>query len=126
MIRKLKDKESYFIYANYDNVYIEDKLLEINHSQHDCDEWVDENNFEHNEENKPSFIIYWEDDYIKKTLCGKQYRQHGKLHNLIDVAWIDYNDKGEICDTKYYIENIEYSKDKWEIEANRIKTLKEL
>ena len=63
---------------------------------------------------------------LKKTLCGKQYRQHGKLHNLIDVAWIDYNDKGEICDTKYYIENIEYSKDKWEIEANRIKTLKEL
>ena len=88
--------------------------------------WVDEDNLIHNEPNTVAWLRYYkknDGDYE----CV-EYRVHGKLHNLFGLAYVYYSihfDK-VILLAHYFIHGKVLSKEQWEIEVNRIKTLEEI
>ena len=88
------------------------------------DIWVDENDYLHNEPELPSLI--WYNGNEKELKCREQYTKNGKLHNLNDKAWVEYDHGVTILWCSYYIEGKEYSKEEWEIERNRVKMIEEL
>lgn len=45
------------------------------------------------------------------------YSRHGRLHNLEGPAWIDWN--GKIAEEKYYIDDLELSKEDWEVQRHQ-------
>ena len=95
MVRKLEIGDEYFNYSD-------EKINLIR--QYNEDVWVDENNFEHNENGLPSCIDFEEDG---KTIYFKSYCVHGKQHNLFGSALIWYDENGVIYNEQFYINGIE-------------------
>ena len=115
MVRKLKTGEIYYWYT-------ENSFKEKSECHKLNDVWVDENNFEHNENGLPSTIRYKNQEKFTKE--SADYRIHGKVHNLFGPAiiWYLYNTK---IDEFYFLYGKELNKREWEIEKNRIKMLEE-
>ena len=115
MVRKLNTGEVYKYYiGGFDNII---------HSKcgKGCDIWVDENNFEHNENVLPSYIEYH--NKKKNFPYRGMFRKNGKLHNLFGPAIIFYDGDNK----SYWIDGKRYDNKKdWEIEVNRIKMIEEI
>ena len=111
MVRKLETGKLY--------KYVDEKGNIWNEPVHIFnDVWVDENNFLHNEPNKPSKIEYSTIEKTYKKIIV--YREHGILHNLFGPALIGYRE------SFYVIHGNLYNKDDWEIESNRLLMLEDI
>ena len=89
------------------------------------DVWVDENDIVHNETNIPAWITYY--DKENNFIVKKEFRKHGKKHNIYDGASIWYDKYSNITNRFYYLEGKELRKKEWEertyIERNRVKMM---
>ena len=108
MVKKLKSGETFSYYIG---------VLESHMTIGDAVEvWVDEEGFEHNENGLPSYIYYHLGEWYTK-----EHRVHGYRHNINGPAWYTING-----DSEYWLNGKQLSKEVWEIEGNRIKTLEEI
>ena len=116
MMRKLNTGEEWKSYTIRNNTVL------TNICDDYMDVWVDENGFQHTNNEKPSFILYF--DLRKKKIKRICHRFHGKKNNPYDFAYVDYRKDGLVNFKEYWLGNKVMKKDMWLIE--REKSLLEL
>ena len=108
MIRKLKDGETYYSVTTGSNI--------VNDFKEDI--WVDENNYLHNENNKPALIEYF--DKESNIIRMMKYMDHGIYHNLYGFDFIIYREDRMIQYKSYSIYGKAFNKKYWLEEREKI------
>ena len=112
------------VFGEYVKIFMYGKVEESLYDEKSkFDLWVNEENFIHNI-NEPALIEYW--DEMKTIFKTVEYGNNGIISSINGPARIKYYKDGGIWNLSYFINSEPYSKEEWEIEANRIKMLEEL
>ena len=75
---------------------------------------------------KPALIFYNHDEDYGYFLYLKEWCKEDVIHRLTGPAKIFYKWNGEIEEEEYYLNDIYYNKQDWEVQINRLEMLNEI